>query len=156
MYTLILGTANIFVIEAIKKLIGLLTKQGKKAIAEKQVIELLVLLKCVLVKINYPIKNPVIIYKKAMHNLLPLVEVKSFKKSGRVIQIPVLIKPAKQIRYALGWLLEVARKVKTSERIWLLVQELLKASKGKGLAIQKKMDLHRKAYKQRAFSRHKV
>jgi small subunit ribosomal protein S7 len=95
------------------------------------------------------------VFKQALNNAKPALEVKSRRVGGATYQVPVEVRPERRTALAMRWVISYsrARKEKTmSER---LAAELILASKGEGESIKKKEDTHRMAEANRAFAHYR-
>jgi len=97
-------------------------------------------------------ENGLEIWKKAMNNLMPAVEVKSRRVGGATFQVPVEIRPDRKINLSIKWLVDYARVRGEKTMMDKLAAEIIAASKGEGAAIKKKDDTHRMAEANKAFS----
>ncbi|WKZ59026.1 MAG: 30S ribosomal protein S7 [Cyclobacteriaceae bacterium] len=92
------------------------------------------------------------VWKRAMNNLMPSVEVKSRRVGGATFQVPVEIRPERKINLSIKWLIDYARMRGEKTMMDKLAGEIIAASKGEGAAIKKKDDTHRMAEANKAFS----
>ena len=92
------------------------------------------------------------VWKKALANVMPSVEVKSKRVGGSTFQIPVEIRPAKRIVTGMSWLISFSRKRSGRSMAAKLSAEIQAAYKNEGAAIKKKEDTHRMAEANKAFS----
>ena len=92
------------------------------------------------------------IWKKALTNVMPNVEVKSRRVGGATFQVPVEIRPDRKVNLSIKWLIDYARARGEKTMMDKLAAEILAASKGEGAAIKKKDDTHRMAEANKAFS----
>lgn len=92
------------------------------------------------------------IWKRAMNNLTPSVEVKSRRVGGATFQVPVEIRPERKINLSIKWLIDYSRLRGEKTMMDKLAAEIIAASKGEGAAIKKKDDTHRMAEANKAFS----
>ncbi|MFZ5973528.1 MAG: 30S ribosomal protein S7 [Bacteroidota bacterium] len=92
------------------------------------------------------------VWKRAMNNLMPSVEVKSRRVGGATFQVPVEIRPERRINLSIKWLIDYSRMRGEKTMMDKLAAEILAASKGEGAAIKKKDDTHRMAEANKAFS----
>ncbi len=92
------------------------------------------------------------VWKRAMNNLMPAVEVKSRRVGGATFQVPVEIRPERRINLSIKWLIEYSRARGEKTMMDKLAAEILAASKGEGAAMKKKDDTHRMAEANKAFS----
>ena len=92
------------------------------------------------------------VWKRAMNNLMPAVEVKSRRVGGATFQVPVEIRPERKINLSIKWLIDYSRARGEKTMMDKLAAEIIAASKGEGAAIKKKDDTHRMAEANKAFS----
>ena len=135
--------------QTVSKFINVLMYQGKKSTAERMFYEAMDLVES---RTSQPGVN---VFKQALANLKPVVEVKSRRVGGASLQVPVEVRPDRRTALAMRWLISFsrARTEKTmSER---LAAELILASKGEGNTIKKKEDTHRMADANKAFAHYR-
>jgi small subunit ribosomal protein S7 len=92
------------------------------------------------------------VWKRAMSNLMPAVEVKSRRVGGATFQVPVEIRPERKVNLSIKWLIDFSRARGEKTMMDKLAAEILAASKGEGAAMKKKDDTHRMAEANKAFS----
>lgn len=92
------------------------------------------------------------VWKRAMNNLMPAVEVKSRRVGGATFQVPVEIRPERRINLSIKWLIDFSRLRGEKTMMDKLAAEIVAASKGEGAAMKKKDDTHRMAEANKAFS----
>lgn len=92
------------------------------------------------------------VWKRAMSNLMPAVEVKSRRVGGATFQVPVEIRPERRVNLSIKWLIDYSRMRGEKTMMDKLAAEIIAASKGEGAAIKKKDDTHRMAEANKAFS----
>ena len=92
------------------------------------------------------------VWKRAMSNLSPAVEVKSRRVGGATFQVPIEVRPERKINLSIKWLIDNARLRGEKTMMDKLAAEIIAASKGEGAAIKKKDDTHRMAEANKAFS----
>jgi len=97
-------------------------------------------------------ENGLEVWKRAMNNLTPSVEVKSRRVGGATFQVPVEIRPERRINLSIKWLIDYSRLRGEKTMMDKLAAEIIAASKGEGAAIKKKDDTHRMAEANKAFS----
>ncbi len=97
-------------------------------------------------------ENGLEVWKRAMNNLMPSVEVKSRRVGGATFQVPVEIRPERKINLSIKWLIDFSRLRGEKTMMDKLAAEIIAASKGEGAAIKKKDDTHRMADANKAFS----
>jgi len=135
--------------QTVSKFINNLMERGKKGLAERVFYSAMDMIEQ---RTNQP---GVTVFKQAVSNAKPAVEVKSRRVGGASLQVPVEVRPERRTALAMRWLISFsrARTEKTmSER---LAAELILASKGEGNTIKKKDDTHRMAEANRAFSHYR-
>jgi len=92
------------------------------------------------------------VWRRAMNNLMPSVEVKSRRVGGATFQVPVEIRPERKINLSIKWLIDYSRLRGEKTMMDKLAAEIIAASKGEGAAMKKKDDTHRMAEANKAFS----
>jgi small subunit ribosomal protein S7 len=92
------------------------------------------------------------VWKRALANLTPAVEVKSRRVGGATFQVPVEIRPERKVNLSIKWLIDYSRMRGEKTMMDKLAAEIIAASKGEGAAIKKKDDTHRMAEANKAFS----
>jgi small subunit ribosomal protein S7 len=97
-------------------------------------------------------ENGLEVWKRAMSNVQPGVEVKSRRVGGATFQVPVEIRPERKINLSIKWLIEYSRARGEKTMQDKLAAEVIAASKGEGAAVKKKDDTHRMAEANKAFS----
>ena len=95
------------------------------------------------------------LFKKAVENAKPLLEVKSRRVGGANYQVPVEVNADRRTSLAIRWLLTYARGRAERGMVDKLSNELLDAANGKGAAIKKKEDVHRMAEANKAFAHYR-
>jgi small subunit ribosomal protein S7 len=92
------------------------------------------------------------VWKRALENVSPTVEVKSRRVGGATFQIPMEIRPDRKIALGIKWLIMYSRRRNEKSMAQKLASEIIAASKGEGSAHKKKEDTHRMAEANKAFS----
>ncbi len=92
------------------------------------------------------------IWKKALENVMPHVEVRSRRVGGATYQIPMQIRPDRKISMAMKWLIKYAKARNEKSMSQKLAGEILAAAKEEGAAVKKKTDTHKMAEANKAFS----
>jgi small subunit ribosomal protein S7 len=95
------------------------------------------------------------VFKQALNNTKPALEVKSRRVGGATYQVPVEVRPERRTALAMRWILEYARQRGEKSMAERLAAELVLASKGEGNAIKKKEDTHKMAEANRAFAHYR-
>ena len=96
------------------------------------------------------------IWKKAVENLQPSVEVKSRRIGGANFQIPTEVRPARKIALSMQWLIQYAKERSGKSMSDKLAAESIAAAKGEGAAFKKKEDVHKMAEANKAFAHFRV
>jgi len=96
------------------------------------------------------------VFRKALENARPHVMVKSRRVGGSTYQVPIDIKPYKQMEHAMRWLISYSRTRKGKPMCEKLAMELMDAANGTGSSVKKKDDTHRMAEENRAFAHYRV
>jgi small subunit ribosomal protein S7 len=99
--------------------------------------------------------DPLKLFKKAVENVKPLLEVKTRRVGGANYQVPVEVNADRRTSLAIRWLLIYARGRAEKGMVDKLSNELLDAANGKGAAIKKKEDVHRMAEANKAFAHYR-
>ncbi len=97
-------------------------------------------------------KTAIEIWKDALSNVMPHVEVRSRRIGGATFQIPMQIRPDRKVSLAIKWLIGFARKRNEKSMPEKLANEILSAFKEEGSAVKKKVDTHKMAEANKAFS----
>ena len=92
------------------------------------------------------------VWKKALSNVMPQVEVRSRRIGGATFQIPMQIRPERKISMAMSWMIKYARARNEKSMAQKLAQEILAAFKEEGASIKKKTEVHKMAEANKAFS----
>jgi small subunit ribosomal protein S7 len=92
------------------------------------------------------------VWKKALANVTPQVEVRSRRVGGSTFQIPSEIRPDRKVSMAIKWLISYSRKRNEKSMAQKLAGEIVSAAKEEGSAFKKKEDIHKMAEANKAFS----
>jgi len=95
------------------------------------------------------------LFKKAVENAKPLLEVKTRRVGGANYQVPVEVNPERRTSLAIRWLITYSRQRPEKGMVDKLTNELLDAANGKGAAIKKKDEVHRMAEANKAFAHYR-
>jgi small subunit ribosomal protein S7 len=131
----------------VSKFINKVMWDGKKSVAQKEVYEAFDQL-----KEKVPGEEPITVFKKALENLKPNLEVRSRRVGGATYQVPVDVRPARRLALAMRWMVEYARERGEKTFASRLAAELTEAYNNRGNAIKKREDVHRMAEANKAFS----
>lgn len=133
----------------VTKFINCMMRDGKKSVAES------ILFKALDIIEGRMKKNPLELFEKAVENVKPVVEVKSRRLGGATYQVPVEVRPERQVSLAIKWIIQSAKVRNERGMIIKVVNELLDAYNNRGNAIKKKEDTHRMAEANRAFAHYR-
>lgn len=97
-------------------------------------------------------KTSLELWKDALSNIMPHVEVRSRRVGGATFQIPRQIRPDRKISTAMKWLISFSRKRNEKSMAQKLAAEILAAAKEEGAAVKKRVDTHKMAEANKAFS----
>jgi len=131
------------------KFINVLMFDGKKSVAERIVYGAL---EQIAQKSG---DDPIKIFKKALDNVRPALEVKSRRVGGSNYQVPVEIRPKRKQALAMRWIIAFARNRGELTMIDKLAGEMLDAANNRGSAVKKKDDTHRMAEANKAFAHYR-
>ena len=95
------------------------------------------------------------VFKQALQNVKPVVEVKSRRVGGATYQVPVEVRPERRTALGMRWLMQYSRERNEKSMSEKLAAEVIAASKGEGNAIKKKEDTHRMAEANKAFAHYR-
>ena len=135
--------------QTVSKFINVLMYQGKKSTAERIFYAAMELVE------NRTSQPGVNIFKQALTNLKPVVEVKSRRVGGATYQVPVEVRPERRTALAMRWLISYSRDRNEKSMAEKLAAEVIAASKGEGNAVKKKEDTHRMADANKAFAHYR-
>jgi small subunit ribosomal protein S7 len=99
--------------------------------------------------------DPVKVFKKAVENVKPVLEVKTRRVGGANYQVPVEVNPNRRISLSIRWLITYTRARKEKSMEERLAAELLEAANNRGAAIKKREDVHKMAEANKAFAHYR-
>jgi small subunit ribosomal protein S7 len=135
--------------QTVSKFINALMYEGKKATAEGIFYAAMDLVES---RTSQPGVN---VFKQALSNLKPAVEVKSRRVGGATYQVPVEVRPDRRTALAMRWLIAFSRDRNEKSMAEKLAAEIILASRGEGNAVKKKEDTHRMADANKAFAHYR-
>ncbi len=133
----------------VAKFINSLMSKGKKSVAESILYGALDIIHQ---KTN---DDPLQLFRQALNNVKPLLEVKSRRVGGSTYQVPVDVRPDRRLSLAIRWLITQAKQRSGKSMKEKMAAELLDASAGRGGSIKKKEDTHKMAEANRAFAHYR-
>ena len=133
----------------ISKFMNAVMEQGKKSVAERIVYG-------AFERMEQKAKSdPVQLFRSALDNVMPAVEVRSRRVGGATYQVPVEVRPERRQALAIRWLITAARARNENTMVDRLSGELLDAANNRGSAVKKREDTHKMAEANRAFSHYR-
>ncbi|KAB2942889.1 MAG: 30S ribosomal protein S7 [Hyphomicrobium sp.] len=133
----------------ITKFMNAVMEQGKKSVAERIVYG-------AFERMEQKAKSdPVQLFRAALDNVMPAVEVRSRRVGGATYQVPVEVRPERRQALAIRWLITAARARNENTMVDRLSGELLDAANNRGTAVKKREDTHKMAEANRAFSHYR-
>ena len=135
--------------QTVSKFVNNLMKKGKKSTAEGIFYSAMDIIEQ---RTGQPGVN---VFKQALSNAKPVVEVKSRRVGGATYQVPVEVRPERRTALGMRWLLQYSRARGEKTMSDRLANELISASKGEGNTIKKKEDTHRMAEANKAFAHYR-
>ncbi len=133
----------------VTKFISSLLQDGKKSTAER------IFYGCLDIITEKTSEEGVKIFKKALENVKPVLEVKSRRVGGANYQVPVEVKPARRQSLGSRWLIDSARGRPEHSMAERLAGEVIDAANGRGGAIKKREDVHKMAEANKAFAHYR-
>jgi small subunit ribosomal protein S7 len=131
----------------VAKFVNKMMWQGKKSLSQKALYTALDELRA---KVSG--EEPLTVFKKALENCKPNLEVRSRRVGGATYQVPVDVRPSRRLALAMKWLIDYSRERGEKTMASRLAGELADAYANRGNAIKKKEDVHRMADANKAFS----
>jgi len=135
--------------QTVSKFVNNLMERGKKSTAERTFYAAMDIIEQ---RTGQPGVN---VFKQALANAKPVVEVKSRRVGGATYQVPVEVRPDRRTALGMRWLIQYSRGRGEKTMADRLANELISASKGEGSTIKKKEDTHRMAEANKAFAHYR-
>lgn len=132
--------------ELVSRFVNSIMRDGKKSVAQRIVYEALDVIE------ERTGEAGLDVFKKAVNNVAPLVEVRSRRVGGATYQVPIEVRPERRTALAFRWLIQYARARNDKSMVNRLANELHSAAQGEGGAVKKKDDTHRMAESNRAYA----
>lgn len=133
----------------VAKFINVIMRKGKKSVAESIMYGSFDLIR------KRTKSDPIKVFRKALENVRPVVEVKSRRVGGSTYQVPVEVRPERKMALAIRWLISFARKRQEKTMLERLAAELMDAANNRGSAVKKKEDVHKMAEANKAFAHYR-
>jgi len=136
--------------QMVTRFVNNLMLEGKKSLAFKIFYDALDIVK------EKTSENELEVWRKALNNVMPQVEVRSRRIGGATFQIPVELPARRKVTVGMKWLITFARKRGGRGMAEKLAAEIIAASKEEGAAVKRREDVHKMAESNRAFAHFKV
>jgi len=130
----------------VTKFINSLMYDGKKSVAEKVFYDAMDMIK------ERRGEEGLDVFKKAIENIKPVLEVKSRRVGGATYQVPVEVRAERRQALSIRWLIVAARSRREKTMVERLASEIMDAADSKGVSIKKREDTHRMAEANKAFA----
>lgn len=130
----------------ISQFVNYLMRMGKKSTAEH------ICYKCIDKLGEKAAGDGLSLFKKAINNVKPILEVKSRRVGGATYQVPVEVSQERRTALAMRWIITYAKSRKGKSMVEKLTEEMLQASNNEGSAIKKREDTHKMAEANKAFA----
>ena len=135
--------------QLVTKFVNVMMRDGKKTVAERILYDALDIVG------ESTEEDPMKVFKKAVDNVKPAVEVKSRRVGGSTYQVPVEVRPNRRLALSFRWLLDNAKRRGEKTMRQRLAGELMDAAENRGAAIKKREDTHRMAEANKAFAHYR-
>ena len=135
--------------QLLTKFVNVVMRDGKKSVAERILYDALEVIR------ERTQDDPMKVFKKAVENVKPSVEVKSRRVGGSNYQVPVEVRPSRKLALSMRWIIQSAQKRGEKTMKLKLAGELSDAAENRGGAMKKKEDTHRMAEANKAFAHYR-
>jgi small subunit ribosomal protein S7 len=135
--------------QLVTKFVNVVMRDGKKTVAERILYDALETIR------QRSGDDPMKVFKRAVENVKPAVEVKSRRVGGSTYQVPVEVRPTRRLALSMRWIIQSAQKRGEKTMKLRLANELLEAAEMRGAAVKKKEDTHRMAEANKAFAHYR-
>jgi small subunit ribosomal protein S7 len=135
--------------QLVTRFVNVVMRDGKKTTAERILYDALETIK------QRTSDDPMKVFKRAIENVKPAVEVKSRRVGGSTYQVPVEVRPARRLALSMRWIIQNAKRRGERTMRQKLAAELLDAAENRGAAIKKKEDTHRMADANKAYAHYR-
>ena len=136
--------------KVLSKFINIVMYDGKKSISEKIVYDALDI-----AAKKLKISKPIDLFRNALNNVKPGIEVRSRRVGGATYQVPVEVRNERAQALAIRWIVDASRKRNEKSMVDRLAQELADAHENKGTSVKKREDTHKMAEANRAFAHYR-
>ncbi len=135
--------------QLVTRFVNVVMRDGKKTVAERILYDALGLVR------ERTNDDPMKVFKRAVDNVKPAVEVKSRRVGGSTYQVPVEVRPSRRLALSMRWIIQNAKRRSERTMREKLAGELMDAADSRGAAIKKKEDTHRMADANKAFAHYR-
>ena len=135
--------------KTVAKFVNTIMSRGKKSTAEA------ILYRSLDIVTDKTKEDSLGVFKRALENVRPTVEVRSRRVGGATYQVPVEVRPQRRLSLSMRWLIQAARDRSEKSMEEKLAAELIDAANNRGTSIKKKEDTHRMAEANRAFAHYR-
>lgn len=135
--------------ELVARFINRLMQRGKKSLATRVMYDAFDIME------ERTHRNPLEVFRQAVENATPVLEVRSRRVGGATYQIPMEVRPDRRTSLAIRWLIRAAQARKGRPTAERLADELMDAARNTGATVKKKEDTHRMAEANRAFAHYR-
>lgn len=132
--------------DLVSRFVNSIMRDGKKSVAQQIVYDAFEVIE------EKTGEKGIEVFKKAVNNVAPLVEVRSRRVGGATYQVPVEVRPERRITLGFRWLIQYARARNDKSMVNRLANELMAAARGEGGAVKRKDDVHRMAESNKAYA----
>ncbi|MGH7832155.1 MAG: 30S ribosomal protein S7 [Candidatus Binatia bacterium] len=133
----------------VARFVNIMMREGKKSVAERIFYQSLDIVG------SKTKEDPLGIFKRALDNAKPVLEVRSRRVGGANYQVPIEVRPQRRLSLGMRWLIQAARSREGRSMEGKLAEELIDAANQRGGAIKRKEDTHRMAEANRAFAHYR-
>lgn len=133
----------------VTRLVSKVMTRGKKSLAERIVYRALETVK------EKSGKEPLKVLEQAMHNIMPVLEVRPRRVGGATYQVPVEVRPERRVSLGMRWLVQYSRQRSGKIMREKLAAEILDASNNTGAAVKRREDTHKMAEANKAFAHYR-
>jgi small subunit ribosomal protein S7 len=133
----------------VAKFINNLMRKGKKSVAERTLYHSFDIIA------QRTKQDPLEVFKKALDNVKPVLEVKSRRVGGSTYQVPVEVRTSRRVALAIRWIINYAQQRSEKNMTQKLAGEFMDAANNRGSSIKKKEDTHRMAEANKAFAHYR-
>jgi small subunit ribosomal protein S7 len=133
----------------VAKFVNNIMRKGKKSVAEKILYESFDIIA------QRTKQDPLEVFKKALDNVKPVLEVKSRRVGGSTYQVPVEVRNVRRTALAIRWIINYSQQRSEKSMTLKLAGELIDAANNRGASVKKKEDTHRMAEANKAFAHYR-